>query len=187
MSRQQELASAYGAAEGSSEPAQSRSITRDEVYEVTEFLFEEARLADESLYSEWESLVEPDMLYWIPCGQGNFDPKKHVSITYDNRGRLANRIKQLETGKRISQRPPSPMRRVLSNIVVTADATEGYGAACNFVLYEFQVQASHSLQVWPGRFEYRLRRRADGKLGMFYKKVTLVHGEGPVPSLAFIL
>jgi hypothetical protein len=35
--------------------------------------------------------------------------------------------------------------------------------------------------------EHHLRRRADGSLGMFFKKVVLIHGDEAVPSLAFII
>ena len=34
--------------------------------QVEAFLYKEARLADESRYSEWEALVDDDMHYWIP-------------------------------------------------------------------------------------------------------------------------
>ena len=41
-------------------------ITIEERMQVEEFLFKEARLADESRYSDWEALVDDDMHYWVP-------------------------------------------------------------------------------------------------------------------------
>ena len=158
----------------------------EERVEIEQFLFEEARLADESRYSEWEALVDDDMVYWVPRGDGDFDPDRHISITRDNRQRLANRVKQLNTGKRLAQSPVSPMRRILSNLQVRREPTGEYEAACNFVLYELRVQSTGALTVWPGRATYRLRRK-DGALRMFYKKVALVNGTSALPGLAFLL
>ncbi len=154
--------------------------------EIEQFLFEEARLADESRYSEWEALLDEDMVYWVPLGDGNYDPEQHMSITRDNRARLGNRILQLTTGRRYAQTPPSPMRRMLSNIVVRREQNGEYSAACNFVLYELRLQSTNHLQVWPGRIHYKLRRKDRG-LKMFFKKIVLVNGNIALPGLAFLL
>ncbi len=158
----------------------------DEQKEVEAFLYLEARLADESHYSEWEDLVDDDMLYWVATGDGNYDPNKKVSITYDNRSRLATRIRQLNTGARHAQLPPSPMRRVISNIEIENTVADEYIVFSNFVLLEVQAQSTHNLHMWGGRTEHRLRRK-DGKLKMFYKKVMLVNAAEVLPSIAFIL
>ena len=191
-----------------SDVAAAAPITEAERRGVEDFLYLEARLADESRYTEWEALAEGDMFYWISRGEGEFDRSREVSITADNRSRLANRIKQLNTGVRHAQVPPSPMRRMVSNIEITRLAeplgpsgdrhlpndpgvptgagTRCFRVACNFVLYELRVQSTHALQVWPGRMEFHLRRRPQG-FGMFYKRVMLVNGNEPLPSIAFIL
>lgn len=163
------------------------AVSEAERREVEAFLYLEARLADESRYSDWEALVEDDMYYWIPRGEGDFDRSRQVSITADNRNRLANRIKQLNTGSRHAQVPPSPMRRLVSNIEIERREPEGeYTAWCNFVLHEMRVQSTGHMQVWAGRMEFHLRRREAG-LRMFFKRVSLINGDTPVPSIAFIL
>ncbi|MEI6722698.1 MAG: aromatic-ring-hydroxylating dioxygenase subunit beta [Betaproteobacteria bacterium] len=168
-------------------PAEGRvPLVGDAYAEIERFIFVEARLADESRYAEWEALVDDDMFYWVPRGEGDWDRDAHVSITADNRNRLANRLKQLRTGTRHSQVPPSPMRRIVSNVEAYREANGEYSAGCNFVLYELRVQSTGQLQVWPGRAEYRLRRK-DGTLRMFLKKVMLVNGDTPLTSLSFIL
>ena len=162
------------------------AVSESELREIERFLTLEARLADESRYTEWEALVEPDMYYWIPRGEGEFDREKDVSITADNRSRLANRIRQLNTGARHAQVPPSPMRRVFSGIEAFRLEGEAFQVFCNFALFEMRVQSTGHMQVWAGRMEFHLRRRAEG-LGMFFKRVSLVNGSQPVPSIAFIL
>jgi benzoate/toluate 1,2-dioxygenase beta subunit len=167
-------------------PSQEAAVSESERREIEAFLYTEARLADESRYSEWEALVEDDMYYWVPRGEGEFDLSRDVSITADNRSRLANRIKQLKTGVRHAQVPPSPMRRLVSNIEVERRGAGEYTAWCNFALYELRIQSTGHVQLWAGRMEFRLRRR-DAGLRMFYKRVSLVNGAMPVPSIAFIL
>lgn len=162
-------------------------IGLEEHREVCDFLYREARLADESRYAEWEALVEDDMTYWVPRGEGDYDMNKHVSITADNRSRLRVRIAQLATGKRHAQLPVSRLRRVVSNIEIERHAQGGYRVLSNFVLYELRRSSTGQIEVWPGRVEHHLRRRSDGSLGMFFKKVFLIHGDEAVPSLAFII
>lgn len=167
-------------------PDSIREVPLEEAAEINRFLYLEARLADESRYKEWEGLLDDDMCYWVPRGPGEFDPNKTVSVIYDNRARLSSRIRQLMTGKRLAQSPPSPMRRLLSNIEIHVEKDEGYRVFCNFVLYELSVQFGERLNIWPGQYEYRLRRR-DGALKMFLKKAVLVHGALALPTLAFII
>ena len=61
--------------------------------QIEEFLFLEARLQDEHRYDEWEALWEDDALYWVPM-KDDADPERSVSYIYDNRARLASRIRQ---------------------------------------------------------------------------------------------
>jgi benzoate/toluate 1,2-dioxygenase beta subunit len=167
-------------------PAQDSAVTEHERREIESFLYTEARLADESRYSEWEALAEDDMYYWIPRGSGDFDLGRDLSITADNRSRLANRIKQLNTGTRHAQVPPSPMRRLVSNIEAGRRGPGEYNVWCNFVLHEMRIQSTGHMQIWAGRMEFRLRRRDQG-LRMFFKRVSLINGDMPIPSIAFIL
>jgi len=156
--------------------------------EIEAFLYLEARLADESRYDAWEKLVTDDMHYWVPKGAADYDPAERLSYINDNRARLATRIRQLMTGVRHAQTPPSPMRRIVSNIeVLAADDIAGtYTVASNFVLYELAVQSGATLRVWPGRVTHRLRR-VDGELRMSEKIVELVTSSVAQPNLAFLI
>lgn len=155
--------------------------------DIEDFLFLEARLADESRYDDWEALLEPDMFYWVPAGNVvDPDPEMTVSVIADNRRRVKNRIAQLKTGLRLAQQPASPMRRLLANIEIGALGTDEFAVWCNFILCEFRIQATRETVMWAGRYEYRLRRRAEG-FGMFYKRVALTNASDPLPALAFLI
>jgi 3-phenylpropionate/cinnamic acid dioxygenase small subunit len=163
------------------------SVSQEEYRAICEFLYRDARLADESRYEEWEALVDDDMIYWVPRGEGGYDMNQHLSITADNRSRLRTRIAQLTTGERHAQLPPSKMRRVVANIEAEKDnATGEYRVFSNFVLYELRLSSTHTVEIWPGRVEHRLRWK-NNELKMFFKKVMLVHGDEAIPSLAFII
>ena len=151
---------------------------------VEDFLYAEARLADENDYDRWEALWTDDALYWVPADAADSDPLTSVSVIYDNRRRISTRLRQLRTGKRYAQSPPSSMRRMISNVeilgVTEAGDTE---VGANFLLLEARGDGT---RLWGGRVTYRLRE-ADGGLLMSYKKVVLVDLDQPLPTLGFLL
>lgn len=156
--------------------------------EVEDFLSLEARLADESRYAEWEALVTDDVHYWVPTSAAETDPSARLAYVNDNRSRLATRIRQLSTGLRHAQTPPSAMRRIVSNVEILAvDERAGeITVGSNFVLHEYARQATNEIRIWAGRATHRLRR-VDGRLRMAAKRVDLVNAAGPLPNLAFLI
>ena len=164
--------------------------------DVEAFLFLEARLADESRYDHWLALFDDPTHYWVPAGPADYDPATATKVSYvnDNRNRLETRVKQLGTGHRYAQTPPSPMRRVVSNLEIlgtttstTVDADQVFvEVASNFVLYELSAQASNEIRIWAGRTTHTLRR-VDGGFLIRRKVVELVNASRPLPTLAFLL
>lgn len=152
--------------------------------QISDFIHHEGRLCDLSRYADWEALWTDDAVYWVPRAEGH-DPNTHVSHIYDNRTRLATRVRQLATGYRYSQEPASPMRRLLSNVEVTR-TDDGYEVGSNFILTEIVAQSTHAMRVWAGRSTHRLRR-IDGALKLASKKVVLVNGDEAIPTLAFLI
>ena len=125
---------------------------------VVDFVYKEARLADEARYAEWLALWTDDGVYWVPpTTDPGADPDKHISHIYDNRGRIETRIKLLQTGHRYSQEPASLMRRLISNIEAAADGAE-LVAESNFALAELAIQAKREMHWWVGRTTHRLIR-----------------------------
>lgn len=148
---------------------------------VEQFLYREARLADEHRYDEWESLWTDDGLYWVPAGADDTDPMTQMSVVHDNRNRIATRIKQLKTGRRHAQIPHSRLRRVVSNVELMDG--QDITVEANFVLVESRERGT---QLWAGRYTYRLRE-VEGELRMAFKKVALVDNARVLPTLAFLI
>ena len=155
-------------------------ITREQ---AEAFLYREARLADEHLYDDWEGLWTDDATYWVPANADDIDPATQISIIFDNRARISTRIKQLHTGKRHAQAPPSRVRRLIGNVEILGDEAGETLVGSNFMLVESRERGT---QIWAGRTEHRLRL-LDGELRMAYKKVMLVDNDRAVFTLAFLI
>ena len=159
----------------------------DLLRDVEQFLYREARLADDGEYDAWEELWADDAIYWVPAGGDDIDPGRQMSIIFDNRSRLGLRVKQLKTGKRHSQNPRSRTRRMVSNVEVLAadpDAPDGeIVVGANFVVYESRPRGT---RTWAGRYQYRLRRTGAG-WRIARKDVFLVDNDRPLPTMAFLI
>ncbi|MGQ4618606.1 aromatic-ring-hydroxylating dioxygenase subunit beta [Nocardia sp. R7R-8] len=154
-----------------------------DVREIEQFIYREARFADEHDYDAWEGLWTDDALYWVPVDGGAYDPERHVSVLYDNRRRISTRLQQLRTGKRYAQSPPSNLRRTISNVEVLGVAGDDITVGANFVLYESKPRG---IFTWAGRYTYVLRR-VDGELKLARKTVLLVNSAEAIPSMGFLI
>jgi 3-phenylpropionate/cinnamic acid dioxygenase small subunit len=158
-----------------------------DIRDVEQFLYREARFADESDYDSWEALWTDDALYWVPAGNDSADPMEQMSVVYDNRNRISTRLKQLRTGRRYAQAPPSNLRRSISNVELLGGRAAATGTdlevGANFLVLESRARGNH---LWGGRVTYRLRR-VEGALRMSYKKVVLVDRDKPIPTLGFLI
>lgn len=153
---------------------------------VEQFVYREARFQDEHSYDAWEALWTDDAIYWVPANGADSDPTTQMSVLYDNRARIATRIKQLHTGKRHSQVPRSDLRRVVSNVELLEphpELPDDIAVGANFLVCESRERGT---VMWAGRSEYVLRDTPDG-LRMARKKVILVDNERPLNTLAFLI
>lgn len=152
-------------------------------HEVSQFLYREARLQDDHEYDAWEALWTDDGVYWIPANGEAGDPEQEMSIVYDNRSRIALRVRQFHTGKRYSQSPRSPLRRVISNVEILENDGTRLVVTANVILFEAHARGD---TLWGSRNEYKLRRE-DGTLRMAGKKVVLTNNEKALYSMAFLI
>ena len=151
--------------------------------EVSAFIYLEARLQDDHEYDAWEALWTADGVYWVPANGDDIDPETQMSIIYDNRSRIALRIRQFHTGKRHTQSPRSRLRRLVSNIEILSAPGDEILAAGNSMIFESNLRGD---TVWAARTEYTLRREKDG-LRMARKKVMLVNNDKALYTLSFLV
>ena len=151
--------------------------------QIEQFVYREARYADEHDYDAWEALWTDDAVYWVPAGGDLADPAGQMSVIYDNRNRITTRLNQLRTGRRYAQTPPSSLRRVISNVELLGSEGNDALVGANFVLAESR---ERGVVTWAGRITYRLRW-VDGDLRLAGKQVLLINRDQPLPTLAFLI
>ena len=151
--------------------------------EVESFVYREGYLQDRHEYDAWEALWTDDAVYWIPANGDEMDPEREMSIIYDNRSRIALRIRQLHTGRRLAQEPKSNLVRVISNVEVVNAAAGDIQVRANAIIFESTARRD---TLWGTRCEYALRR-VDGTLRMARKKVMLVNNSKALPTLSFLI
>jgi 3-phenylpropionate/cinnamic acid dioxygenase small subunit len=152
---------------------------------IEAFLYEEAALLDEWRLRDWLRLCAPDAVYWVPAGPspGTHDPQTQVSIAYDDRRRLEERVARLLSGDAHAQNPPSQTVRLLSNIRVISRADDQAVVRSNFVLYESRLGREHH---FAGTLTHTLVHHDGGWL-IRQKKVDLVQSANFITNLAFIV
>ena len=155
----------------------------DLMHEVEQFLFLEARLADEHRYEEWEALWTDDGVYWVPANGDDIDPEMQMSIVYDNRSRIGLRVRQLLSGKRYTQEPRSSLRRIVGNVELVSRSGDELNVAANAMTFE---SSQRGEVTWASRNEYRLRRSGGG-FKIARKKVSLVNNDRAIYTMSFLI
>jgi 3-phenylpropionate/cinnamic acid dioxygenase small subunit len=151
-------------------------------YAVEQFLYREARLADEQRLDDWFALWDEDALYWVPCNEYDIDPTRQLSIIYDDRARLEDRVHRLMSSAAHSQRPRSRMRRVVGNIRFESREDEVHTRS-NFVLAELRRGRQ---EVWSGVSQHRLLPAGD-RFTIKAKTVLLTQSDMAIDNLTFLL
>ncbi len=150
---------------------------------VEQFLYYEARLMDEHRWDEWLALWTEDSLYWVPSNRDEIDPRREVSLIYDDWVRLQLRVSRLKSGFAHAQEPKSRMRRLISNIEIDESANGEITASSNFMLAELR---RGKQDLFAGRSIHRLRTH-NGSFKMASKKVLLVNNDEPIDNLTFLI
>ena len=161
----------------------TQAIDLDLLREVEQFVYREARFADDHRYDDWEALWAPEAIYWVPAGADDIDPTTQMSIIFDNRSRIATRIKQLHTGKRHAQNPVSRIRHLITNVELLDGDEDQVEVGANVLVYESR---ERGVTVWAARTEWTLRRTDEG-FRIARKKVMLVNNDRPLNTLAFLI
>ena len=151
--------------------------------QVEQFIYHEADLMDEHRYDEWLALWTDDALYWVPSGGDDIDPKREISLIYDDRVRLQVRITRLKSGFAHAQEPKSRMRRVVSNIVTKEAENGDIVVFSNFLLIELR---RGKQDTFAGRTIHRLRPD-NGSFRLASKKVLLVNNDEYIDNLTFLI
>jgi 3-phenylpropionate/cinnamic acid dioxygenase small subunit len=143
--------------------------------EIEEFLYDEANLLDERRFTEWLATLADDLRYFMPM-EYNVKFGEHASheftkreehMSWFNEGKwsLAKRAEQILTGVHWAEEPLSRVCRLVTNVQLSAIATNASG--------ETEVDVTSRFLIYQNRCEYeqyffvgdrldRMRKTADG-------------------------
>jgi benzoate/toluate 1,2-dioxygenase beta subunit len=131
---------------------EARAVTdltvRDEFRRLIE---REARLLDQLRYEDWLKMYAAECIYWVPSTPKAGDPRREISVMFDDRRRLEDRIYRLRTGFAWSQAPASRTVRLVTNVEVFATAGDDVRMLrSNFLISEFWGDETRVLTGWAG-------------------------------------
>ena len=150
---------------------------------VEQFLYLEASCMDEHRYDEWLALCAEEVLYWIPCNDDDIDPKRNVSIIYDRRPQIEDRVFRLKGRHAFAQQPRTRLLRVVSNVVITGATADTVTATSHFTLGDLRpAQEVH----WYGKNRHVLNR-AGNNFRIREKKVLLLNNDYPMGNMTFLM
>lgn len=144
------------------QPAPVRQVLAPPV--LQEFILHEADLLDRRELDAWLSLLTEDAIYWVPAEPEQTDATRRISLFYDDRSIMNDRIWRLGHPKMFSQRPPARQVRVVSNFTVapatTLDIADGstIDVRSKFILFEHRLKEQ---RTFGGVYEHSLVRVGD--------------------------
>ncbi|MGW7824079.1 aromatic-ring-hydroxylating dioxygenase subunit beta [Streptomyces puniciscabiei] len=149
--------------------------------EVTELLHHEAALLDAHRFDTWLDLFTDDAVYWVP--QVREDPERRVSLVYDDRRRLAERVARIRGGFAFSQQPLSRTVHLVGNIRVLGNESGATRVASNIVVTATRRGRG---DLYSGTVEHILVPTGAG-LRIRAKTVRLIQSDEALGNLTFLL
>jgi benzoate/toluate 1,2-dioxygenase beta subunit len=125
-----------------------------------------------------------ECIYWVPSTPGAGDPRREISVMFDDRRRLEDRVYRLRTGFAWSQAPASRTVRLTTNVEVFATARDDTRMLrSNFLISEFWGDETRVLTGWAG---HRVAR-AGGQWIIQAKQVNLIDCDQCIRNPSIIL
>ena len=150
-------------------------VAPDVLAELTQFVFEEARLLDERCFEEWVGLFDADGVYWVPAEPGQVSPDGSLSIFHETRPLLLLRARRLAHPQTHVQTPASRTHHHVSNL--TAQDLGGDECVLCSMLLVVEWRGGEQ-RLFSARCSYRLRRSAHG-WRIASKRVDLLDCDAP--------
>lgn len=150
--------------------------------EAHDLLVHEAALLDGRELEAWLELFAPHATYWLPIVPDDPDPDRDVSLIYDDRARLRERVIRAATGHAYAQDPPSRTLHLITNVRVSGSGA-GYEVRSNQLITEVR---KHRQTIYAATVEHQLERAGDA-LAIAAKTVRLINSDAPLANLTFLL
>ncbi|MFN7751557.1 MAG: aromatic-ring-hydroxylating dioxygenase subunit beta [Pseudomonadota bacterium] len=164
-------------------PAATRGIGREA---CERFVIDEARLLDDRRFRDWLALFTDDGAYWVPAEPNQPTPHGRVSLFYDDRELMGNRIERLEHPLIHVQTPPSRTVHLVGSITLEPMRTEPWLPAADLLVQSSVMMAECRLdaqRLFAAR-QWHWLRVVDGRLRIVLKRVDLVDCDAAFEAIA---
>ncbi|OPX06683.1 benzene 1,2-dioxygenase [Gordonia sp. i37] len=134
-------------------------------YEISQFLYLEARLLDERRFEEWFVLLADDLRYWMPVRYNKLlrEIDKETSAYgeaanfEDDKQSMWQRVVRLRTGMAWAEDPPSRARHIVTNIEARpSEVVDEFEVTSYFLTY--RTRGESEWDMWVGRRDDIIRR-----------------------------
>jgi biphenyl 2,3-dioxygenase subunit beta len=148
--------------------------------EVEQFLYREAQLLDHQEFQQWFSLLEEDLVYWMPIRTNHtmkerdleYVPENGNAHFCENYDAMRGRIRQRTSELNWAEDPHSRTRHLISNVLVKVQADDNeIEVASAFLLYRNRLE--RQVDVFAGERRDVLRR-SNNELGFKIARRTIL-------------
>ncbi|CAM4057817.1 aromatic-ring-hydroxylating dioxygenase subunit beta [Vreelandella rituensis] len=159
----------------------NKTDTDNQLWQVTQFLWNEAALLDARQYDAWLDLWQPEGLYIIPIEDAE-DYAEVLNLCYDDDKMRRDRIKRFQEGFSISSAPAAVTVRTLSRFVIDVVDGDSVVVSCGQHLVEDKFGRQ---RLWAANVRYTLQS-TDSGFKIQEKVVRLLNSDGVLNSFSYL-
>jgi len=165
-------------------PVASVSPTLEQLRDIEQYVFHEARLLDERRFDEWLALWAADGRYWVPRHHGQRDPFEQISLFWEDGMLRETRVRRITNDRNWSQQPPTRTVHVVSNVQVDGLDAEGRLIVSSAVqISEYRLEP----RQLGARVVHKLEAQPDGQWRIHLKRTNLVNVDAVFTNLEVFL
>lgn len=165
-------------------------LTEQDRERYESLILHENWLLDRRAFEKWYQLYSRQCVYWVPAINDmpdpvRGDPQRQITIAFDDRRRMGDRIVWLRTGVAYSQLPPSYTAHTSSGFVKVPTGNAGeVKIRSQFIVHE--TRAGHAVQTLTGWMGHVFVME-DGELRIDRKLVCLLNADVNQHNLTFLI
>ena len=157
-------------------------------HQISQFLYQEAKLLDDWKFREWLDTLAEDISYTLrttPNAQTR-DRRRSVEppttwVFNDTKDLLERRVARLETGMAWAEEPPSRTRHLITNIrVEPTEQADEYLVYSNYLLYRSQKEKD--VLIYVGKRVDLIRKNEESSLGWSIAKRDITLDQATLTS-----
>lgn len=153
-------------------------------HETERLIYREAYLLDMRRFEDWLALYLDDAEFAIPAWLNETelatDPDRELYlIHFPDKTGLEDRVYRIGTRDSYASTPMPRSAHVVGNVLVLSSTADEVAATCSWTVHQYADRKGP--RVHGGRYDYRLKRTADGDLRIARKHVTFLNDRVDIP------